>query len=174
MDALNTPPQSNPLVSTFFEGEIIDLVHHHFTHRHWKRLQPFHTLILPTILQQHSTHPAPPTSSPSPAPPSSHTAAAHTAGDTSELGAQRTLPTSAVSSRPAQPSSASLLLPPPAPSPLALALSRCRFVFMRWKELHFICGEGGSLSISGYYIIAVDRVTGEVQGYYCDKQKSAA
>ena len=168
MDALDTPAPK--VVSTYFTGDIVDLVHHHFTHKHWKRLQPFHTLILPTILQQHSAQPAAASASTAPSPP--HTAATDSIPAAGELGPQSTVVAPA-SSRPLQASSASLLLPPPAPSPLGLALSRCRYVFLRWKERYFICGEGGSLSISGSYFLAVDRVTGEVQGYYCDKRKSA-
>ena len=50
-------------------------------------------------------------------------------------------------------------------------LRSCRFVFMRWKERYFLCGEGGCLSISGVYFLAMDRVTGDIGGFYVDRRK---
>ena len=43
-------------------------------------------------------------------------------------------------------------------------------MFMRWKEQYYLCGEDGRLSISGVYLLALDRLTGEISGIYWDEQ----
>lgn len=49
-------------------------------------------------------------------------------------------------------------------------LARERFIFMRWKEQVFLkAGEEESgLSIAGFYYVCLDRVTGNIEGYYFD------
>lgn len=53
------------------------------------------------------------------------------------------------------------------------------FVFMRWKERAFVSklrprGQGahGSLTITGFYYICLERATGKIQGSYCDPAKA--
>ena len=80
-----------------------------------------------------------------------------------------------VTSRPQWPSLprcsvSSLLLPPAAPSAVTRLLHSSRYLFMRWKEQYFLCGADGRLSISGVYLLAFDRLTGEISGVYWDEQ----
>lgn len=48
-------------------------------------------------------------------------------------------------------------------------LSDFRYVFMRWKEIHFVnVNDDCGLTIAGFYYMCLDRKTGEVTGYYYD------
>ena len=178
MSALNTPPLSAPLVATYFDGQIIDGVHHHFTQRHWKRIRPFTEHILPAMLDQANASAASAASSSAADDEPSSLFLSSSSSVVPPLPRLRT-PLEAMESQKGIPapslrspplSSASLLLPSPSPSPLLRALCASRFVFMRWKERYFLCGEGGSLSISGYYFLAADRVTGDIRGFYCENR----
>lgn len=51
------------------------------------------------------------------------------------------------------------------------------FVFMRWKERAFVSklrsrGQYGSLTITGFYYICLERATGKILGSYCDPAKA--
>lgn len=51
------------------------------------------------------------------------------------------------------------------------------FVFMRWKERAFVSklrsrSQHGSLTITGFYYICLERATGKILGSYCDPAKA--
>ncbi|KAF9160467.1 hypothetical protein DFQ26_005482 [Actinomortierella ambigua] len=51
---------------------------------------------------------------------------------------------------------------------------RQRYIFMRWKEKHFVnvTEQTNGLTIAGFYYIALRRADGVVEGYYHDRQST--
>lgn len=51
-------------------------------------------------------------------------------------------------------------------------LAKCDTVFMRWKEQYFLAGGECRLTIAGFYYVALDRVTGDINAFYFDPASS--
>ena len=168
--AIDAPGVDSDLVATYFEGQLIDDRHHTFgsqpagsatSHSHieakqWKSVQQFMDSVYPTLRAQ--------------AQPDAHSAMLCDGGGPIADGAPCT-----ATSRPHWPSlpradPSLLLLPPPPPSRVTRLLHTGRHVFMRWKEQYFLCGADGRLSITGVYLLALDRLTGDISGIYWDEQ----
>ena len=168
MDALDTPGVDSELVATYFEGHLIDNQHYTFgsqpadsatQHSHseqkqWKHVQPFVQHVYPTMKAMLRA--------------SSASLSSSTAHDSMQCdgGSTKTTQHTALT-RPQWPST--LLMPPPPPSAVTRLLHTSRYVFMRWKEQYFLCGADGRLSINGVYLVAFDRLTGDIDGIYWDE-----
>ena len=170
MDAVDTPGVDSSLVATYFEGHLIDnqrytfgsqsadspSEHSHSEQKQWKNVQPFLQHIYPTLKADPSTH------SPSNMQCDGGSGGPNPSHNTAPTRPQwPALPRCPIST---------LLLPPPVPSAVTRLLHTSRYMFMRWKEQYFLCGADGRLSISGVYLVAFDRLTGEMHGIYWDEQ----
>ena len=52
------------------------------------------------------------------------------------------------------------------------ALRSAPHVFMRWKEVSFLCRGTSALTISGFYYLCLNRKTGVLSGVYYDPASS--
>ena len=180
MDAAGTPGVDGERVATYFEGNFINNQHYtfgsqpadsetpisHSEQRQWKSVQNFMQHVYPTLKADTHTTTIPSSGS--------HSTMQCDGGSIDPETSHHTS-----SSRPQWPSlppcsMSSLLLAPPTPSPVTRLLHTSRYLFMRWKEMYFLCGADGRLSIGGVYLLALDRLTGEISGVYWDEQSRRA
>jgi len=193
MDAINTPCSSSNLVCTFFEGQIIDNKHFTFAQqqhhnndiinnnkteqKHWKQLTPFMKHIYPIIINTDKTSANHNKTNSLPEDNFTATETKNTSKrkrrrqraeiNDESLTSQQTITSnnndSSITDNTLLLSTLSSSL-----SNLNEVLYNCRYIFMRWKEQYFLCGDGGMLSIAGYYYVCMDRVNGDINGFYSD------
>eukprot|EP00127_Corallochytrium_limacisporum_P006355 Clim_evm66s225 gene=Clim_evmTU66s225 len=59
------------------------------------------------------------------------------------------------------------------PESVKVDMDNCPYIYMRWKEKYFVdCHEECNLTIAGFYYICFHRRTGQITGYYFDKQST--